>query len=53
MSPNQVEAFMSFIQQNYYFKKYPELKKQPEKLNDFMFASKPASGAGIFYNFVE
>jgi hypothetical protein len=48
LSPELVEPFIENMKRDYYFKNFPELKDRPEVLDDFIFASTPACGCGIY-----
>lgn len=48
LSPELVESFIENMKQDYYFKSFPELKYRPEVLNDYIFASTPACGCGVY-----
>ena len=48
LSPEQVGPFIENMKQDYYFRKFPELKNRPEVLDDYIFASTPACGSGVY-----
>ncbi|KAJ3194495.1 hypothetical protein HK101_002606 [Irineochytrium annulatum] len=39
--------FIQKVKEEYYFKRFPDLKSSPEKVADYIFASKPSPGAAI------
>jgi galactokinase len=46
VAPDQVDHFMDSLKRLYYYKNFPNLESEPDRMRDVMFASKPGIGCG-------